>query len=335
MTTIRNDNATTDKNDTTTIHHDLGSTLRTNESSNTAESHSFEILDSHSDIAHHITSDTSSPLDTLPRPQDVPNPEISDVDDTVESTPPRVTTLSLSTMLFGSPEDLVPISSPFQPHDEYLPQTHPDVKPIINGVFPAGKPHFIYTCVRGQKRYGLLVDPGASRGLIGSETLREIIDHVLKPRKMQSLVVWTRSSAKFSGISSKHEESLSMVSFPIGLDGIPNATFSADVIGGSACTCPGLIPLHTLSKAGCIISCGYFGNGDGILGIRAANGFHAQRLLLTDSGHYLLPVDHFDHKPNHKMDKCIAAEEKQIAKHKPRSSSVPDCALLSGPSTFQ
>ena len=47
---------------------------------------------------------------------------------------------------------------------------------------------------------------------------------------------------------------------------------------------------------GCVLVCNHFPNGDGLLGImnsKDPDGFSAQRLLHTDSGHYLLPVDNF------------------------------------------
>ena len=38
-----------------------------------------------------------------------------------------------------------------------------------------------YFVVRGQKRQGLIVDPGAASGLIGSETLRELLNNCVEP----------------------------------------------------------------------------------------------------------------------------------------------------------
>ena len=47
-----------------------------------------------------------------------------------------------------------------------------------------------YHMVKGKNCRGLLVDPGASAGLIGSETLRNIMDHCLQPRGPLSEVSW-------------------------------------------------------------------------------------------------------------------------------------------------
>jgi hypothetical protein len=99
-----------------------------------------------------------------------------------------------------------------------------------------------------------------------------------------------------------------MVRFPIGLAGIVNATYSADVLGGSSSRCPGLVPLHTLMQQKCILFCSYFSNGDGLLGVRVIDSYgheqyRMQRLLHTDSGHYLLPIDNFQKKSNYLWDK--------------------------------
>ena len=47
---------------------------------------------------------------------------------------------------------------------------------------------------------------------------------------------------------------------------------------------------------GCIMLFAYFNNGDGLMGIknkRDPSGYSAQRLYLTDSGHYIMPIDNF------------------------------------------
>ena len=156
--------------------------------------------------------------------------------------------------------------------------------------------------VKGQVVFGLIVDPGASRGLIGSETLRLIVEHILAPRGLNKDIRHNKSDAKFTGISSSHEHSLGMVSFPIGLIGITRATYTADVIGGESSTCPGLIPLRALIHLGCVLICDYYPNQDGILAIKLpkdrrksyGTSYCFQRLMYTDSGHYMLPIDNFD-----------------------------------------
>jgi hypothetical protein len=153
--------------------------------------------------------------------------------------------------------------------------------------------------VRGQTMRGVLIDPGAARGLIGSETLRVLINDVIRPAGYGQWVKWKRSSNTFTGISPKAESSLGICSIPIGLTGLAVSLFSADVIGGDASLCPGLVPLQSLISLGCCMLFAYFANGDGVLGIWDATKrcWSAQRLYLTESGHYLLRIDNFD-KPN-------------------------------------
>ena len=44
-----------------------------------------------------------------------------------------------------------------------------------------------YFVVRGQKRRGLLIDPGAASGLIGSETLRDLLETCVNPHAGQEI----------------------------------------------------------------------------------------------------------------------------------------------------
>ena len=172
-----------------------------------------------------------------------------------------------------------------------------------------------FTVIKGLKAYGLLIDPGASRGLIGTDTLADIVEQILRPRRLEKFVKWKPSVNKFTGITADPQKSLSLVCFPIGLQGIKNATFTADVLGGISSRCPGLVPLVSLLQAGCIICCGYFANNDGLLGIRTTDGsICAQRLLLTDSGHYLLPIDKFNKPRDWKQDRLVKNEKQQLGR---------------------
>ncbi len=53
----------------------------------------------------------------------------------------------------------------------------------------------IFNTVRGIARTGLLVDPGASKGLIGYDTLCRIIEEVLRPAGLADQVKWTAAEA--------------------------------------------------------------------------------------------------------------------------------------------
>ncbi len=184
----------------------------------------------------------------------------------------------------------------------------------VYGAMPSANGFQNFTCVNGKPRPGLIVDPGAARGLIGSDSLRDIINTVLRPAGKDHLVKWKQSNNKFTGISTDEQHSIGLVNFPIGLLGINNATYTADVIGGASSRCPGLVPLVTLLAQGCVISCGYFANKDGIMGIRSHNGFCAQRLHLTDSGHYLLPIDNFHRQRQIGLDRCISTDHRQLSR---------------------
>ena len=160
--------------------------------------------------------------------------------------------------------------------------------------------------VKGRKQSGLVIDPGAAKGVIGSDTLKEIQDIVLTPRNLLQCVIWKASQSRFSGISSTQECSLGVVGIPIGLQGVPKSIFCADVLGGTASMCPGLVPLHTLIRSAEFLHFAFFRNGDGVLGVRHAGQISPQRLFLTDSGHYLMRIDLFDMPVDYKLNEHIA-----------------------------
>ena len=171
----------------------------------------------------------------------------------------------------------------------------------------------VYTNVRGRGHAGLIIDPGASRGIIGSDSLLAIIRAVHRPRNLERQITYTKSNSTFSGINAGSSRSCGFVSFPIGLLGIGNARFGGDILGEGSSTCPGLIPLRTLIATGCILSFAYFSNGDGLLGIKDQAGHvQAQRLLLTESGHYLLTIDHVGKQHNKEYNKGISNQYKQL-----------------------
>ena len=95
-----------------------------------------------------------------------------------------------------------------------------------------------------------------------------------------------------SGINGQPEETLGEVSIPLRLaDG--EGTYAADVLGGEVSLCPALLSNPSLRRQKAAILCDYFTNGDGVLVVSdGQDGWRYLRLLLTDSGHYLLPIDH-------------------------------------------
>ena len=176
--------------------------------------------------------------------------------------------------------------------------------------------------VSGKFYPGLIVDPGASRGLIGTDTLSEFIRAVVRPAGLEHLIQWHASHHQFSGISATAEKSLGHVRVPIGLKGMHTLFFAADVLGGSASGCPDLVPLATFIAFRSIMIFDHYENGDGLLGLwNSKKGrYAAQRLSLTDSGHYLLHVDHFGRE----ADAALATTmEKRAAELAQASRSLP------------
>eukprot|EP00439_Symbiodinium_sp_Y106_P033979 s1424_g4.t1 len=151
--------------------------------------------------------------------------------------------------------------------------------------------HSTYHTIRGEKRRGLLVDPGAASGPVGSETLRDILESRV-PGDKTDMVQWRHDRAhSVSGISGTPEATLGEVSIPLQLSGA-SGTFSADVLGGEGSMCPALLSNPSLRRQKAAILCDYFHNGDGVMVVSdGADGWHYLRILLTDSGHYLLPID--------------------------------------------
>ena len=73
-----------------------------------------------------------------------------------------------------------------------------------------------YFVVRGQKRRGLLIDPGAASGLIGSETLRDLLETCVDPHAGQDRyeIRFDRTSP-VSGISGSSDRTLGQSDHPL------------------------------------------------------------------------------------------------------------------------
>ena len=155
-----------------------------------------------------------------------------------------------------------------------------------------------YFTVRGEQRHGLLIDPGAASGLIGSETLRELMSRCVTPLGKNNEVVMDRNkTTPVSGIKGGSNHTLGEVTLPLQAGG-QNITFTAEVIGGDGSMCPALVGNPTLRKMDASIFSNWFANGDGLLMVGGRNAeenskeYRLFRLLLTESGHYILPTDY-------------------------------------------
>ena len=158
-----------------------------------------------------------------------------------------------------------------------------------------------YFAVRGEKRYGLLIDPGAASGLVGSDTLLQLMDNCVKPAvKQDEMIIDHGKTVPVSGISGVSENTLGQVTLPLVqlVSGGQSITYTADVLGGDGSFCPALVGNPALREMNAVMFCNWFNNGDGLIlvGSQQDDAMHHRmfRLLLTDSGHYMLPTDH-DH----------------------------------------
>ncbi|CAK9084871.1 1-alkyl-2-acetylglycerophosphocholine esterase [Durusdinium trenchii] len=160
-----------------------------------------------------------------------------------------------------------------------------------------------YFQVRGQERKGLLIDPGAASGLIGSETLRMS----LKECAVDTPQFEFDKTTPVSGISGTSSSTLGQVTVPLRVGSVP-ITYTAEVLGGDGSLCPALVGNPTLRKLNATIFANWFDNGDGLMTMdgRQDEGTVAIkffRLLLTESGHYILPTDNKESQKVHYMDK--------------------------------
>ena len=188
--------------------------------------------------------------------------------------------------------------------------------------------HQNYHLVRGTNRYGLIVDPGAANSLIGSQTLNDFYTNVLQPRGLH--IKSQKSQATFSGISGTTQSGVCLATFPIGLQGLPEATFTTDVIDGEGRYCPGLLPLCMVRYYRMSLYSDCLPHGDGILVMfpnwakSNAGKPHFLQCFLTESSHYLLPIDEFD-SPNNRQNHLKQALSQYLStilyepKHAPRN----------------
>ena len=155
-----------------------------------------------------------------------------------------------------------------------------------------------YHTIRGEKRRGLLIDPGAASGLIGSETLRDLIDHCIPGDQYDECVKWSSKTTSVAGISGESDETLGIGEVAIKLRASDRTvSYRGDVIRGAGSLCPALVGNPTLRQQQAALFSDWFPNGDGLLSIHRPEMLGPDqkpimlRLLLTDSGHYLLPTD--------------------------------------------
>eukprot|EP00959_Pyramimonas_sp_CCMP1952_P455116 9471038-Pyramimonas_sp.AAC.1 len=149
----------------------------------------------------------------------------------------------------------------------------------------------------------MLVDTGAAKAIMGTDTMKEYITDILS--KYGKVIEVKPSESRFTGIGGRQEKSKGLAETPLGipLPGIAEVTIDLDLLGDLGSKCPGLLPLSVLLRLQSSILCGVLQGGDGIMIIKVvgSGGPHTTaipqtffiRLYLTDSCHYLLPTGDF------------------------------------------
>ena len=178
--------------------------------------------------------------------------------------------------------------------------------------------------IKGRRRHGLIVDPGAASGIIGTDTLREYQDEVLS--RHNKTVITRPSTSSFTGIDGKPTPGLGIAHIPLCHPLLPEAIFHADMIGGPGSCCPGLMPLKSMLNYKANLFTGTFDNGDGILQLnpRQSDGSRTPvliRVLLTDSGHSLLPLDTDEIDDQSALRKHILQDMDPLVRHRHREQN--------------
>ena len=201
-------------------------------------------------------------------------------------------------------------------------ETDEKVNKTLNFPEMASENHDLYHVVRGKRICGLLVDPGAASGLVGTETLRELMDAI--PQDDHHKIAWGPSTTSVTGISGQSDSTLARISLPIDINNEAPASYTADLIGGQGSLCPALLPNTSLRQMRSAVFTEWYQNGDGVL-VCSPNGQRLDhpdanlvimRILLTESGHYIIPI-------NQQSDNIISDEDKVNIKKMLQGNSQP------------
>eukprot|EP00959_Pyramimonas_sp_CCMP1952_P049684 1038302-Pyramimonas_sp.AAC.1 len=108
---------------------------------------------------------------------------------------------------------------------------------------------------------GIIVDPGAAAGLMGTDTMKDYVRTYLKDAGLEYTLA--PSNSTFSGIDGNADPGLAVVTMPLGAPGVQDITFKADLMGGSGSKCPGLLPLPSLLEYNAALFCDILDHRDG------------------------------------------------------------------------
>eukprot|EP00959_Pyramimonas_sp_CCMP1952_P311335 6515667-Pyramimonas_sp.AAC.1 len=116
---------------------------------------------------------------------------------------------------------------------------------FLEGKSSSDDPYAILHTVRGKPRHGLIVDPGAAEGLLGTETILKWNLNLDQPEGIPCDL--RASQATFTGINGQADPSCGEFRGPVCVEGMQSGTtYQADLIGGSGARCPGLLPNSTM-----------------------------------------------------------------------------------------
>ena len=154
----------------------------------------------------------------------------------------------------------------------------------------------IFHSARGHKMFGMIVDPGAASAIMGTDTLREFVNEVLKPKGYS--VKYRSTTSRFTGIGGRSDPGVAKASFNIGVPGLSSAELTVDLVGHGGSNCPVLLPLECLLRMQACMLFNVLPHSDGIMILRLHIGEISETLLFiqlyhTDSGHYMMPISDF------------------------------------------
>lgn len=151
-------------------------------------------------------------------------------------------------------------------------------------------PEFIiYLTTPSRARRGLLIDPGAASGLVGSDTLRDLMAWCISEEKREDHAM-RKQKTSVAGISKESDQTLGEASLKLPA---ANRAISSrgDVLGRAGSLCPTAWKPNSSSTSSPFQ---WFPNGDGLLTIHSREMLKPDgqtillQLLLTDFGHHLL-----------------------------------------------
>ena len=89
----------------------------------------------------------------------------------------------------------------FRSSEESAPVQHRSYHEIEDGAE-------IFHTVGGRRRRGLIIDPGAANGLVGTETLRDLLANVDKAQQVKDTLEWKHQAFEVTGISGAADTTL-------------------------------------------------------------------------------------------------------------------------------